>query len=223
MAFLNLRKCANFAIALVLGAILSNAAAPAAVDMSVGLRYVIANGTVSDCSAKAKTALNAYLQNANESTPGSGEWMATGPIGASGPHTAAATVRCNPVGKGYVVTFTCIVQWPANPYGANALCVDVAHNFSGKPVTPLPTPTPVPTGCTNANLVGTWASTGREKNGMTLKMDLNGDLTDSDGISGNWILYGTTATLTWYGNHALTLSPDGKRLSGGGYDLTRKC
>lgn len=209
-----------FAAGLALSVLLCSTAVPAAIDMSTGLRYVIPNGSADDCSNKAKTALTAYLQNVNESAAGSREWMATGPIGAHGATTSAATVRCYPVGKGYVVTFTCAVETPNNPYAANDLCLDVAHNFSGKAVKPLATPTPMPTGCTTANLVGTWTS---DHGGPTFKMDASGDLTDADGISGNWILYGTDANLTYYGNHAMKLSPDGKHLSGGGYSLTRKC
>jgi hypothetical protein len=116
------------------------------------------------------------------------------------------------------------VQLPDSPYGADALCLDVAHNFSGKAVTPLaaiPTPTPIPTGCSTVNLVGTWVSD--DKPDLTFKMELNGDLTDNEGVSGNWGLVGSTVTLTYYGNHTLTLSPDGKHARGGGYNLTRKC
>jgi hypothetical protein len=210
-----------FAAALVFGVLLCSAAAPAAVDMSSGLRYVIAKGTPDECSSKAQAALGAYLQSPSESAQGSGEWIARGPIGATGPSTASAVVSCYPVGGGYVVTFTCAVQTPGNPYAANDLCLDIAHKFSGKPVTALATPTPMPTGCTTANLVGTWVS--NDKSGPTFKMDVNGDLTDADGISGNWALYGNTVTLTYYGNHTLTLSSDGKHMSGGGYNLTRKC
>jgi hypothetical protein len=54
-------------------------------------------------------------------------------------------------------------------------------------------------------------------------MGINGDVTDNQGVSGNWGLVGNTVTLTYYGNHTLTLSPDGKHMSGGGYNLTRKC
>ena len=146
------------ASAFVAAAGLCFSAAPAAVEMSTGIRYVIPAGSADDCSAKAKTALNAYLQNATEQVSGSGEWIASGPQGVTGPSTASAVVRCFPVGKGYVVTFTCVVQIPGNPYPADALCLDVAHNFSGKPVKPLPSPTPLPTGCTTANLVGTWVA-----------------------------------------------------------------
>jgi hypothetical protein len=212
------RLCAG---AFVLTALLCVSAAPAAVEMSTGIRYVIPSGSADDCSAKAKTALTAYLQNVTEQSTGGGEWVATGPLGVTGPSTAAAVVRCNAVGKGYVVTFTCVVQIPGNPYPADALCLDIAHNFSGKPVKPLPSPTPIPTGCTTASLVGTW--TADDKPGLTLQMDVNGGLTDSDGVSGNWGLYGNTVTLTYYGTHTMTITPDGKRIHGGGYAFTRKC
>jgi hypothetical protein len=133
-------------------------------------------------------------------------------------------VRCFPLAKGYVVTFTCAAQLPDSPYSADALCLDVAHKFYGGAVTALaaiPTPTPMPTGCATNSLVGTWVSD--DKPGLTFTMDLTGNVTDSDGVSGNWGLKGNTVTLTYYGNHTLTLSPDGKHMHGGGYSLTRKC
>ncbi len=210
----------RFTLALGFLMLVSSAAAPGAVSMSTGIRYVIPEGSLQECSSKAQTALNAYLQGAAESPAGSGDWLAFGPIGGHGPSTAAAAVRCSPVDKGYVVTFTCAVQI-GNPYDATALCTDIAHNFSGKPVTALATPTPLPTGCSTTNLLGTWVS--NDKSGLTFTMDINGDLTDNQGVSGNWGLVGNTVTLTYYGNHTLTLSPDGKHMSGGGYDLTRKC
>lgn len=210
-----------FAIGLIIAVLSCAAGAPAAVEMSTGIRYVIPSGSTADCGTKAKAALDAYLTGAAESSPGSGDWLATGPIGASSVPTASAVVRCADAGKGYVVTFTCVVQLPENPYNATALCLDVAHKFSGKPVTPLATPAPIPTGCTAANLIGTWQSS--DKSGPTLTMDVKGNLTDQEGVSGNWILYGNNATLTYYGNHSVTLSPDGKHLRGSGYDLTRKC
>src|SRR5579864_2155467 len=126
------RRSWLFVAVVVAAGSLTTMAAPAAVEMSTGIRYVIPTGSIDECSAKARTALSAYLQNATEQS--SGDWIATGPIGVTGPSTAAAVVRCSPVGKGYVVTFTCVVQIPGNPYPADALCLDVAHNFSGKPV-----------------------------------------------------------------------------------------
>jgi hypothetical protein len=196
----------------------------ARVEMSAGIRYVSATGTADECSAKAKASLEAYLPGATESSPGSGEWMALGQNVVTGAPSSAATVRCYPLPKGYVATFICAVQLPANPFGAGPLCLDIAHKFYGGAITPLaamPTPTPVPSGCATTSLVGTWVSDADPK--LTLTMDLAGGLTDSDGVSGNWNLDGTSATLTYYGTHTLTLSADGKHIRGSGYNFTRKC
>ncbi len=209
-----------FSIAFAACIVFLSAAAPAAIQMTTGIRYVIPNGSLNDCSTKAKAALESYLQNATEASPGSGEWTATGPIGATGVPTAGAAVHCAEAGKGYVATFTCVVE-SGNPYTAGALCLNVAHKFSGKAVTALataPPPAPVPTGCTTANLIGTWQS-----GDTILTMDANGGLTDKENVSGNWALNGNTATITYYGNHTLKLSSDGKHLSGSGFNFTRKC
>jgi hypothetical protein len=218
------RKLWILGFAASLGTLWCSAAAPAAVEMSTGVRYVSETGSLEDCSAKARAALNAFLPNPTESSPGSGEWFAAAQNPMAGAATSAATVRCYSLGKGYVVTFTCAVQLPENPYGADALCLNVAHKFYGGPLTTLPvmpTPTPVPTGCSTVNLVGTWVAD--DKPELTLTMDLNGNATDNEGVSGNWGLKGNTVTLTYYGEHTLTLSPDGKHIRGGGYSLTRKC
>ena len=121
-------------------------------------------------------------------------------------------------------TFTCVVQLPDNPYTAVALCLDVARKFYGGAITALgaiPTPTPLPTGCATNSLVGAWVSDGNPK--QTFTMDLDGNVTDNEGVSGNWGLKGNVVTFTYYGTHTLTLSPDGKHMTGGGYSLTRKC
>lgn len=218
------RRAAIVSGALLCGLIWCTPQAPAAVDFSVGIRHVSDTGSLADCSAKAKEALDAFLQDTAESTPGSGDWIAHSANGMAGTPTASAVVRCYALPKGYVVTFTCAAQLPDNPYTANALCLDVAHKFDGGALTALaamPTPTPIPTGCATTSLVGTWASD--DKPGLTFTMTLTGDVTDSDGVSGNWALKGDTATFTYYGNHTLTLSADGKHLRGGGYSLTRKC
>ncbi len=198
--------------------------APAAIEMSVGIRHVSPDGSAQECSTKAKAALSSFLQGATESSPGSGEWIATAQNPQARAVTAAATVRCYALAQGYVVTFTCAVQLPENPFGSDALCLNVAHKFYGGAITALgamPTPTPVPTGCTTVNLVGTWVAD--DKPGLTLKAELNGDMTDSDGVSGNWIIKGTTVVLTYYGEHTLTMSSDGKHMRGGGYSFTRRC
>jgi len=196
----------------------------ASVDFSVGIRRVSDTGSLADCSAKAKDSLDAFLQGTAESPPGSGDWSAHSANGVNGTPTAVAVVRCYGLSPGYVVTFTCAVQLPDNPYTANALCLDVAHKFYGGAITALaaiPTPTPLPTGCATTNLFGTWVSDSDPK--LTFTMTIDGNVTDSEGVSGNWGLKGNVVTFTYYGNHTLTLSPDGKHMSGGGYSLTRKC
>lgn len=212
------------AVTLGVAFLASSAPAPAAVDLSVGIRHLSDTGSLGDCSSKARASLDAFLQNASEPSAGSGEWLAYSANGPEGTPIAAATVRCYGLPQGYVVTFTCAVQTPLSPYTADALCLNVAHKFYGGAITTLaavPTATPIPTGCATNSLVGTWVSD--DKPTLSLKMELNGDLTDSDGVSGNWILKGTTAVLTYYGEHSMTLSSDGKHLHGGGYSLTRKC
>jgi len=212
------------AVAFCGGLLASIAPVKAAVDLSVGIRHVSDDGTLQDCSSKARASLNAFLQNASESVPGSGDWSAYSRNGPDGTPAAAAALRCYALPKGYVVTFTCVIQSPASPYTPDALCLNIAHKFYGGAITslaPMPTPSPIPTGCATNSLVGTWMSD--DKPGFTYKMELNGELTDSDGVSGNWILKGNTAVLTYYGEHSMTLSSDGKHLRGGGYSLTRKC
>jgi len=219
------RRLGLLAAGLFLSAIWCVASAPAAVQLSVGIRYVSETGSLDECSSKARASLSAFLQGAAESSPGSGEWAAHGADnGLAGAPTAAATVRCYALAKGYVVTFTCAVQAPENPYDADTLCKDIAHKFYGGAITALasmPTPTPIPTGCSTVNLVGTWVSD--DKPGLSLTADLNGSMTDSDGVSGNWIIKGSTVVLTYYGEHTLTLTPDGKHMRGSGYNFTRKC
>ncbi len=219
-----IKRRAIFAVLLLAGIVASGTTAPAAVDLSTGIRYVIPSGTLDECGTKAQAALNKYLQNPTESAAGSHEYVGTGPIGGTGQSAGAAagTIHCFPSGKGYAVTFTCAVETPNNPYDASTLCLDLAHNFSGKEEKPLPTPTPVvaPKGCNTVSLAGTWQSDNDPS--LSMKMDANGGIDASDGVSGNWALSGLTATLTYYGNHTEKLSSDGKHLSGQ-YNLTRKC
>ena len=217
-----MRRCV--AVAGILALMLPASIASARVDISAGIRYLSPSGTVQDCSAKAKAALEAFIPGATEASPGSGDWLAFGQNIRTGAASSAAAVRCYEQPKGYVVTFTCSVLLPANPYRASTLCLDIAHKFYGGALTPLaamPTATPVPTGCATTNLVGTWVSDSDSK--LTLTMDLTGGLTDNEGVSGNWNLDGTTVTLTYYGTHTLTLSSDGKHIHGGNYSFTRRC
>lgn len=208
-------------IALIAAVLASIAIARAGVEMSTGIRYVYNGGTMDVCATKAKAALSAYLQNVSEKTPGSGDWLGYSKPDSNGQTTAAGTVRCAPITNGFVVTFTCAVEKPGSFFDADALCLNLAHNFSGKTETALATPTPLPSGCATTNLVGTWVSDGDSK--LILTMDVNGNLTDPDGVSGNWYLVGDTVTLTYYGNKTMKLSADGKHISGSGAAYTRKC
>jgi hypothetical protein len=219
-----LRRIAVVAVALFSGVLWCSSGGLASVDISAGIRHVSPDGTLADCGEKAKASLDEFLQDATESSAGSGDWLAHSQNGIAGSPTATAAVRCYGLPKGYLVTFTCAVQLPDSPYTADALCLDIAHKFYGGAVTALasiPTPTPVPTGCATNSLVGSWVSDSDPK--QTFTMDLDGNVTDSEGVSGNWGLKGNTVTLTYYGTHTLTLSPDGKHLTGSGYSLTRKC
>ncbi len=117
------------AAAALLGAVGYGAVALASVDLSAGIRYVSATGTADECSTKAKAALEVYLPGATETSPGSGEWIATAQNPVVGVPTAAATVRCYGLSKGYVATFICSVQLPTNPYAATPLCLNIAHKI----------------------------------------------------------------------------------------------
>jgi hypothetical protein len=218
------RRIALGLAALLAGIVWCSSGATASVDMASGIRYLSPDGSLAECSTKAASSLNAFLQGAAETSAGSGDWIAYSQNGPAGTPTATAVARCYALPKGYFVTFTCIVQLPDSPYSAQALCLDVAHKFYGGAITALaaiPTPTPIPSGCATNSLVGNWVSDSDSK--LTFEMTLTGEVTDSEGVSGNWALKGNTVAFTYYGNHTLTLSADGKHMSGGGYSLTRKC
>lgn len=123
------RRVALFGVALAVNAVLASTPAFASFDMAVGSRTVVPNKPVSDCSAKAKTALNSVLQNAFEAGDGTGQWAAYGQLDSSGHASASAAIHCFPVDKGYVVTFTCAAEVPPNPLTANDLCAKLATEF----------------------------------------------------------------------------------------------
>jgi hypothetical protein len=216
-----LQRLRRFATFLIGALIVSVAVAPASVDLATGIRHVVPTGSIDDCNSKANAALGAYLRNVNSPTPG--EWIGTGPVGSNvaSDTTSAGTIHCFAHAGGYVVTFTCSVESPNNPYTATALCNNLLNAFEGKPVTPLATPTPPPSGCNTASLAGVWQSDSNSK--LTLTLDQDGELTDSDQVIGSWTLSGLNVKLTYYGYHNLTLSSDGKHMSGSGYSFTRKC
>ena len=196
----------------------SAVAATGALDVSAGLRHLENSGSVDDCLAKAKTALNANLES---SASGNGASLAYGPRDSSGRASASAVINCYPVGNGYFATFTCSVVVPPSLFSADDLCKRVYATFIGKETAPLATPTPLPTGCSLTNLVGTW--TWDDKGGVEFKFDVDGGLVDNQGVSGNWALDGNTASIVYYGTSTATLSADGKKLHGPNRNFTRKC
>jgi hypothetical protein len=133
-------RLASFAVALTLNVALLTAAAPAEIEMVIGTRTTVANEPVSDCSAKAKTALNAVLQNAFEAGDGTGQWLAYGPLDSSGHSSATAAIHCYPVDNGYYVTLTCAVEVPPNPDTATSLCTKLAAAFPAQKTASVATP-----------------------------------------------------------------------------------
>ncbi len=218
---MTLQRLRRFSTFLVCALIVCGAIASASVDLATGIRHVVPSGTLADCDSRASAALAAYLQHVL--SPTQDEWVGTGPAGEGiqSDTTSAGTIHCYAHAGGYVVTFTCAVEAPNNPYTATALCQDLLAHFEGNAQTPLATPTPPPSGCTTASLAGTWQSDNNNK--LTLTLDQNGELTDNESVIGSWTLSGLNVKLTYYGYHNLTLSSDGKHMSGSGYSFTRKC
>ncbi len=121
------RRVATAAAVLLTCVTLLTARAPAEILIAVGDSITVTNEPVSDCNAKAKTALNAVLQNAGDN--GAGVWLAYGPPDSSGHSSATAAVHCYPLDNGYNVSFTCAVEVPPNPDTATTLCTKLAAAF----------------------------------------------------------------------------------------------
>jgi hypothetical protein len=201
----------------------STANSPAAIVLSVGIRLVIPNAPPNTCSNKAKAALTSTLSTVGETAPGVGIWIGYGPTDATGHAGSAAVIHCFELDKGYEVTFTCTVDPGDSPYNADALCKALDDKFQGRPTAALAgpaTPTPEPTGCATTNLVGTWLMNNSQSQKFVFTVD--GQVTDPQGVSGNWNLDGSTVTLTYYGTSTLKLSSDGKQLTGS-KNFTRQC
>jgi hypothetical protein len=121
------RRFAIAVSALVASTVLLAAPVRAEILIVVGDSVTVASAPVADCNAKAKTALNAVLQNAGDN--GSGVWLAYGPPDSSGHSSASAAIHCYPVDNGYNVSFTCAVEVPPNPDTATALCQKLSAAF----------------------------------------------------------------------------------------------
>jgi hypothetical protein len=116
------------AVAGALAFALTCAAAPAALDMTIGARKLVTNEPLSACNSRAGSALRSVLGSAAE-VEDTGEWKGNGPPGAQIGSAAAAAIHCYPIGSGYVVTFTCAAQLPENPDTAIAMCTKLAAAF----------------------------------------------------------------------------------------------
>ncbi|MBV8491272.1 MAG: hypothetical protein JO199_12150 [Candidatus Eremiobacteraeota bacterium] len=125
-------RAALFGLALALALVATGAQAPAALQMVIGTRVVVPNAPVSECSTKAKAALNSVLLNAFEAGDNTGQWLAYGPLDSSGHASATAAIHCYPLtDTSYVATFTCSAQVPPNPETATSICAKLTAAFGG--------------------------------------------------------------------------------------------
>jgi hypothetical protein len=96
--------------------------------MVVAQQSVVPNKPFSDCSTRAKNALQSVMQDSNEAGTGSGHWVGVQKV--EGSIAAAAVIECHPDAGGYHAGFTCAVQVPPNPDTANALCTKLTAAFN---------------------------------------------------------------------------------------------
>jgi hypothetical protein len=124
---------ACFAAALMLlSAAFMSSPARAALDTVIGPRTVVPNKPLSDCSARAKSALDSVLQNAFEAGTGSGEWIGAERLSSGGDAAAEAVIECHPVDNGYAASFTCAAQVPPSPITASMLCNKLVAAFGAQ-------------------------------------------------------------------------------------------
>lgn len=131
-------RAARFAAAFVLSVLCAGAAADATLQTVIAQHVVVPNDNVDNCVAKARDALTTVMQNANETDPGSGQWVGVDhpPNGAA---DAFAVIECHPIeGGGYSASFTCSAQTPTYADGAAGLCTKLVAAFSA----PAPSPSP---------------------------------------------------------------------------------
>jgi hypothetical protein len=117
------------AAACVMGVLLSGAPASASLDTAIAPRVVIQNQPLSDCSARASSALKSVINDAREAGTGSGLWFGA-ILDPQGNPSTTAVVECHDVPNGYAASFTCLVQVPPSEAAAS-LCQKIATAFSG--------------------------------------------------------------------------------------------
>ncbi len=133
-----IRRRLAFVTAFVACAALLTVAARAEILITIGDSFTVPNAPISDCNAKAKSALDGVLQNAGDN--GSGVWLAYGPPDSSGHSSATAAIHCFPLDNGYNVSFTCAVEVPPNPDTSTALCAKLSAAFPAQKTATQPTP-----------------------------------------------------------------------------------
>ncbi len=122
-------RVASFAAALALCVAFAGTAADATLDTAVAQHIAVPDKPATDCVARARSALTAVLQNANETDPGSGEWVGVAQV--SGSIAAAAVVECHPADAGgYTASFTCSVETPTYNDTASGLCDKLTAAFN---------------------------------------------------------------------------------------------
>ncbi|MGB6984579.1 MAG: hypothetical protein WBD74_01245 [Candidatus Aquilonibacter sp.] len=122
-------RAARFAAALTFCVLLAGAAADATLDTVIAQRIAVPDKPTSDCVTRARGALTSVLQDANETDPGSGEWV--GVARSSGAIAALAVIECHSVDAGgYTASFTCSVETPTYADTASGLCGKLTTAFN---------------------------------------------------------------------------------------------
>lgn len=122
-------RVARFAAALTLCVVLAGTAADATLDTVIAQRIAVPDKPTTDCVARARAALTSVLQDANETDPGSGQWV--GVARASGAIAALAVIECHSVDAGgYTASFTCSVETPTYTDTASGLCGKLTAAFN---------------------------------------------------------------------------------------------
>lgn len=122
-------RVARFAAALTLCVLFAGAAADATLDTVIAQRIAVPDKPTADCVARARAALTSVLQDANETDPGSGQWV--GVARTSGAIAALAVIECHSVDAGgYTASFTCSVETPTYGDTASGLCGKLTTAFN---------------------------------------------------------------------------------------------
>jgi hypothetical protein len=129
-------RVARFTAALTVCMLIAGVAADATLDTVIAQRITVPDKPVTDCVARARGALTSVVQDANETDPGSGQWV--GVARANGSIAALAVIECHSVDSGgYTASFTCSVETPTYADSASGLCgkLTAAFNTAVAPAT----------------------------------------------------------------------------------------